>query len=91
MGLPIYTDWRGGSHGSILVIVGRLTKMILLKGMVGLGMVCIMDHWMKKEGDYVHERTGHSCGSFSHGMTLQLRQIHYEPVQTTIVSPDWRR
>lgn len=33
--------------------------------------------WMEKEGPdyvlYIQERTGHSCGSCSHGMTLQLR------------------
>ena len=31
MGLPIWTDWKGDSYDSILVIVNRLTKMVHYK------------------------------------------------------------
>ena len=27
-GLPLFTDWKGNSYDSILVIVDRLTKMV---------------------------------------------------------------
>lgn len=52
-------------------------------GVVMRDMIGMVEWLTKKEGgrgpDFLEKRTGHYCGSFSHGMTPQLRQIEHYP------------